>query len=116
MHPELVAFLKREQARTATIGEAWVFPQADPSRPMAREYVVKKLWPALRRAAEIPAGERYGWHSFRRAFANALRDVPLRELKDLGGWKSQGTVVSVYLRPDETAQRVALSKLAVGIR
>jgi hypothetical protein len=63
-------------------------------------------------AAGIPSGKRYGWHSFRRAFANALRDVPLRELKDLGGWKSERTVVAVYLRPDEQAQRTALGKLA----
>jgi hypothetical protein len=47
-------------------------------------------------------------------FANALRDVPLRELKDLGGWKSERTVVAVYLRPDEQAQRTALGKLATN--
>jgi integrase len=56
----------------------------------------------------------HGWHSFRRAFANALRDVPLRELKDLGGWKSELTVVAVYLRLDEQAQRTALTKLAAN--
>jgi integrase len=78
----------------------------------SREYFVKKLWTELRDAAGIPSGKRYGWHSFRRAFANALRDVPLRELKDLGGWKSERTVVAVYLRPDEQAQRTALARLA----
>jgi hypothetical protein len=49
-----------------------------------------------------------------RAFSNALRDVPLRELKDLGGWKSERTVVAVYLRPDEQAQRTALARLAAN--
>jgi hypothetical protein len=43
-----------------------------------------------------------------------LRDVPLRELKDLGGWKSERTVVAVYLRPDEQAQRTALARLAAN--
>jgi len=101
----------------AAIGDAWVFPRDnDPSKPMEREYAVRELWPALREAAGVPTGERYGWHSFRRAFANALRDVPLRELKDLGGWKTQATVVAVYLRPDENAQRSALAKLAAGTR
>ena len=61
--------------------------------------------------AGIPAGERYGWHSFRRAFANALRNVPLRDLKDLGGWKTEQTVVAVYLKVDEQSQRTALAKL-----
>jgi integrase len=117
MHSDLNAFLTRERSRVGAIGDAWVFPhETDPKKPMPRECAVQKLWPALRSAAGIPAGERYGWHSFRRAFANALRDVPLRELKDLGGWKNQGTVVAVYLRPDENAQRSALAKLAVGTR
>jgi integrase len=117
MHSDLIAFLKHERSRLGAIGDAWVFPhETNPEKPMARESAVQGLWPALRSAAGIPVGERYGWHSFRRAFANALRDVPLRELKDLGGWKSQGTVVAVYLRPDEGAQRSALAKLAVGTR
>jgi integrase len=113
LHQELVSFLKRERARTGAIGEAWLFPSdTNPAQPCSREYFVKKIWTELRQAAGIPSGKRYGWHSFRRAFANALRDVPLRELKDLGGWKSERTVVAVYLRPDEQAQRTALGKLA----
>jgi hypothetical protein len=48
------------------------------------------------------------------AFANALRDVPMRELKDLGGWKTERTLITVYLQPDEQAQRTALGKLATN--
>jgi len=48
------------------------------------------------------------------AFANALRDVPLCELKDLGGWKSAATIVRVYLQPDQQVQRTALGRLAVS--
>jgi hypothetical protein len=62
-------------------------------------------------AAGIPRDVGYGWHSFRRAFANALRDVQARELKDLGGWKSLATVHGVYLQPDEQAQRKALDTM-----
>jgi hypothetical protein len=36
------------------------------------------------------------------------------ELKDLGGWKSERTVVAVYLPPDEQAQRTALARLAAN--
>ncbi len=51
---------------------------------------------------------------------SALRSTPTRlllaalspRLKDLGGWNSERTVVAVYLRPDEQAQRTALGKLA----
>jgi hypothetical protein len=56
-------------------------------------------------------GSRIGMHSFRRAFANRLRDVPLRELKDLGGWKTEQTVIGTYLQPDQEAQRAALNRL-----
>jgi integrase len=70
-----------------------------------------KLWRAIGDAAGIPAGNRIGTHSFRRAFANRLRDVPMRELKDLGGWKTEKTVIGTYLQPDENAQRAALERL-----
>lgn len=69
------------------------------------------LWGTIATRGEIPKGERFGWHSFRRAFANQLRDVPLKELQTLGGWKSERTVVQVYLQPDEGAQRRALAHL-----
>jgi hypothetical protein len=55
------------------------------------------------------------FHSARRKFANDSCCKPsLRELKDLGGWKSERTVVAVYLGPDEQAQRTALARLAAN--
>jgi integrase len=116
LHPTLNAYLRRERVRASAIGDAWVFPHPyDATAPMSRNYVVKELWPVLREGAAIPTGQHYGWHSFRRAFANALRDVPLRDLKDLGGWKTEQTVIAVYLKPDEGAQRTALARLAGGL-
>ena len=112
MHPDLLAFLKQDRARARAIGEAFVFPaMRDSSEPPPGD-TVQKLWRKVAKAATIPRGERYGWHSFRRA--NALRDVPLRELKDLGGWKWAATIVKVYLQPDEQAQRTALGRLSVS--
>jgi integrase len=94
MHKDLIAFPNGERSRIGAIVDAWVFPRHDdPSKPMTRNQAVQHLWPAVRDAAGIRKGERYGWHSFRRAFANALRDAPLRELKDHGGWTNQATVV-----------------------
>lgn len=112
MHRDLGVFLKHDRARTKAIGDAWVFPAPrDSSQPMPRD-TSQKLWERLAKAAGITRGGGYGWHSFRRAFANALRDVPPRELKDLGGWKSMHTVQTVYLQPDEQAQRRALESIA----
>jgi integrase len=62
-------------------------------------------------ASGTAAGSGMGTHSFRRAFANRLRDVPMRELKDLGGWKTVKTVIGTYLQPDQDAQRAALERL-----
>jgi hypothetical protein len=73
---------------------------------------VLNLWKRIATKAAIPPRERYGWHSFRRAFANSLRDVSLRDLKDLGGWKSTRTVVQVYQQPSEEAQRRGLEALS----
>ena len=72
------------------------------------------LWRKIADAAGIQEGSRIGMHSFRRAFANRLRDVPLRELKDLGGWKTEQTVIGTYLQPDQEAQRNALERLTTG--
>lgn len=113
LHPEALAALKQEQNRSSTIGDAWIFPSARaPQKPLSGDAVFN-LWKRFAKSAGIPSGERYGWHSFRRAFANTLRNVPLRDLKDLGGWKTERTVVSVYQQPSHDAQRVALNSLVI---
>ena len=104
LHPVAVAILTRERARTPAIGDAWIFPAArDASRPLSCG-AASNLWKRLAVKAELPTGERYGWHSCRRAFANRLRPAPLRDLQDLGGWKTSATLLTVYLRADESAQ------------
>jgi hypothetical protein len=67
------------------------------------------LWVRLAKAVELPKGERFGWHSLRRKFASELRNTNLRDLCDLGGWKKPETVLTCYVRPDEDAQREALT-------
>lgn len=109
LHPELLPLLARGKAVAQLTGDVWLFPNpSDGTKPMAREQA-SGLWRAIADAAGLPKGVRLGTHSFRRAFANRLRNVSLRELKDLGGWKTQETVVSVYLQPDQEAQRRALT-------
>jgi integrase len=116
LHPEAVAILKRERARTPAIGDAWIFPSPrDMSRPRSN-HAMQNIWKRLAAAVKLPTGERYGWHSCRRAFANRLRRAPLRDLQDLGGWKTSATLLGVYLRADESAQREALEKYDTGAR
>jgi integrase len=103
-----VEVLRREQARVAAIGDAWVFDVE--GEPLSRQGV-RSLWRRIAANAGIPDGEGHGWHTFRRSFANRLRHVSLRDVKDLGGWKSEQTVVRVYQQPSESAQREALLSL-----
>lgn len=107
--PEAAVALKRQQRRTGAIGDAWIFPSAfHENRPLSK-HDVGSLWKQLRVAAGIPKGEGFGWHSFRRRFANDLRHIPLRDLQDLGGWKTAQTILICYQQPDEEAQRTALA-------
>jgi integrase len=106
LHPICVELLKTERQRVAAIGDAWVF-NVKKGKPLSRAGA-RSLWRRIAEKAEIPDREGHGWHSCRRSFANRMRHASLRDLKDLGGWKTEQTVVSVYQQPSESAQREAL--------
>jgi integrase len=108
LHQEAVAILKRERAHAPAIGDAWIFPSVrNATRPLSR-HTAQRWWQRLAAAANLPQNEGYGWHSLRRAFANRYRRAPLRDLQDLGGWKSSATLLRAYFRSDEDAQREVL--------
>jgi integrase len=106
---EAAELLRREQTRTRVIGDAWVFPAArDASRCLSSNAVANQFKRLAARAG-IPRGQRFGWHSFRRRFATSLRDIPLRDVCDLGGWQSPAVVLACYQQSDEASQRDALA-------
>jgi integrase len=112
LHAELVPLLTTARAVADLTGDLFVFPSPrKATEPMTR-HDADALWESSARPAGIAIGSRIGMHAFRRAFANRLRDVPLRDLKDLGGWKSSQTVVGTYQQPDQDAQRAALERLS----
>lgn len=106
---EAVAVLAKERARQGAIGDAWVFPalRGDRTKPMSGDAAFN-LWKRIATGAGIPKGERYGWHSLRRKFASELRHVALKDLGDLGGWKSATTILTCYVQSSQEAQREAL--------
>ena len=106
---EAVALLRTEQARVATIGDAWVFPTARGSGPLTKDAAMH-YWKRLAAHAGVPAGERYGWHSVRRQFASELKQTNLKDLCELGGWKAAHTLLTCYVAPDPATQREALKK------
>ena len=68
-----------------------------------------KWWRRAESLAWLKHDERCGWHSLRRKFASDLRNAPLRDVCDLGGWKSSEVVVRCYMTPDMDSMRQSLS-------
>lgn len=82
------------------IGKSWVFPQPGNPRKACGRYQVSR-W--LREAEEeanlekIPGG---GWHAFRRAWATARKNYPLKDVAVAGGWKDTTCLLRAYTHSD----------------
>jgi integrase len=113
------AELETARDRSGAIGDVWVFPEerrtASTRSPMPRSrHTFKNWWAKAEALAELPHTERWGWHSLRRKFASELRHAPLRDVCDLGGWKSAATVLACYQTPDPVSVRHALASRSEG--
>jgi integrase len=107
---EAVELLSHAQRAQAAIGDTWVFASpSDESKPCSR-HLARDLFERLRDRAQLPKGQRYGWHSLRRKFASELKAIPLKDLAHLGGWKDPATILKCYQKPDEATQRAALEQ------
>ena len=105
-----VAALTTLRRSGSTLGDGWLFPSPDDAEKPCSRNRARDLWERSARLAKLPKGERYGWHSLRRGWATAMRDVSPRDLIDLGGWASYDTPLKCYIRPDLEAQRGAFAK------
>ncbi|MGE0440840.1 MAG: tyrosine-type recombinase/integrase [Gemmatimonadales bacterium] len=93
----------------ARIGDGWVFPSPEaPEVPVSR-HLARTWWRRLQDRAGVPKRPGLGWHSLRRKFATELRQAPLRDLVDLGGWKSAQVVTRCYQGADHESQLLALA-------
>ena len=106
---ELALELLRTHRRrnTLSFGNAWIFPSpSDSSQPISR-HLVRDWWKRLERAANIPHIRGRGWHSLRRRFATDLDHLPLKQLMDLGGWRTAASVIR-YQKPTTEQLRSGL--------
>ena len=100
--------------QSGTIGVRFVFPEerrmhgSTEARPRSR-HTFAKWWQKAEALAGLAHDDRWGWHSMRRKFASELRNAPLRDVCDLGGWKSAATVLTCYQTPDPISMRRALA-------
>jgi integrase len=89
------------------IGEAWIFPApGDARRPVSR-HLLRDWWEDLEKAAGIPHTKGRGWHSLRRRFATDLDHPPLKQLMELGRWRTPASVVR-YQKPTTDQLRASL--------
>jgi hypothetical protein len=86
-----------------------LFPRdKDPSRPVDRWFMSRRLRKAYERAGVEPLKGGL-WHPFRRKFATERKHMPLKDVALAGGWKEARTLLECYQQPDDaTLQQVVL--------
>lgn len=105
--PAAVKALRRAQDERAAIGEAWVLPApADEEKPVSR-HRLRDWWYRAEDLANLEHIEGLGWHGLRRKFADELREAPLKDIADLGGWKTEQTILKCYQGTDMEAMQRA---------
>jgi len=103
------AVLGRAKRNRPAIGEAWVLPAPrDPAQQCSR-HLLKNWWKRGEELADLTPVKGRGWHSLRRKFATELKDEPLKDVCQLGGWKDFNTVLKCYQTADEGRMRRALA-------
>jgi integrase len=108
--------LEYRMARKA-IGSAPLFPRVTRGRtdePIPRDLASEWLKKAYSLAGvEKPEGGL--WHTFRRRWATARKDLPLTDVAAAGGWLDVTTLLGCYQQPDEDTLRAVLENQK-GIR
>jgi hypothetical protein len=103
------------------VGDTWVFamlgrPKHDgePIHPSDRHLFDEWLRRAERRA-NLPKLKGGLWHPFRRMWAMERKNLPLRDVMEVGGWDDERTVVRSYMQPDQkTMLEVLMAPLSAA--
>ena len=104
MLPAHKAALLKFRADNPAIGSALVFPMTnDPTKPVTRHLASDWMHRAYRYAG-IERQKGGLWHPFRRKWATARKDYPLRDTMAAGGWEDEPTAMK-YQQPDEDTLR-----------
>jgi integrase len=100
----------RTARRSSSVISKWVIPSpGDPSVPASR-HLLRDWWQRGESLAGLTHVAGRGWHSLRRLFATELKHIPLKDLCELGGWKSPQTVLTCYQTSDPVTMRTALEQ------
>lgn len=111
--PLVEPLLTALQAAQSSTASEWVIPcPTDATKPCSR-HLLRDWWQRMEDVAGLERQAGRGWHSLRRKFATELKDVGLRDLCELGGWKDPLTIVKCYQQPDQNRMREALATRGV---
>jgi integrase len=106
---ELMEALEQERRRSMTVGDGWIFPSPRRAGEPCSRHLLRDWFQRAAARANLPQGQRIGWHALRRHFATEMKDTPLKDLCYMGGWKSPQTVLQCYQQPDESTMLTALA-------
>jgi integrase len=112
LSPQAKAVLESARQEEPAIGDAWILPSPKDRTKPCRAELFTKWWKRAEGLAGVEHVEWLGWHGLRRKFATELRQEPLRDICDLGGWKNPETVVQCYQQSNEADLRAALKRRA----
>lgn len=107
---EAISALETARSRQLRIGDAWVLPSPTDAERRCSRHLLRDWWQRAEKLAELPAVRGRGYHSLRRKFATELKQVPLKDLCHLGGWKDAQTILQCYQQADEDTMRAALGQ------
>ena len=97
---DTLAVLEEARRENPATGDAPLLPTPrDPSK-CAGPSLVCDWWERAEELAGLEPKRGRGWHSLRRKFASDLMEQPLKVLCELGGWKTDQTVLQCYRRAD----------------
>ncbi len=86
-----------------------MFPShSDPSKALTRAAFGHWLKNAEERA-KLPKLDGSLWHAYRRGWATARKDLPIKDVAAAGGWKDTQTLLSSYQQADEATMLLVMS-------
>jgi integrase len=87
----------------------FMFPShSDQSKALTRDAFGHWLRKA-EELAELPKLDGSLWHAYRRAWASARKDLPLKDVAAVGGWKDIQTLVNCYQQADDDTMLLVMS-------
>jgi len=95
----IAAEFRRYREQYPPVTSEWVFPAEKNAGKPSDRYLFRDWMIKAERYAELPKLEGGLWHPFRRMWAMCRKDMPIRDVMEVGGWDDFETILK-YMLPD----------------